>query len=155
MDNRLVKAALWATFVALLLFVVVIILAVFGVEWTDRGLSCVSAMYDFETPRELVAKQEIVRSLLSEDEWERLKLDNPTRTVNAYYKFGYSASAVEVLWNTKNCVFYKLRNSSLDEGLRWIFLYETGADGRINRIKEYRVVMIGGNGNLVDTGAGD
>ena len=104
---------------------------------SDIGCRVVRFMYDFESPAELVEKQNILQDFLVPEEFERLCADDPMRMVNAYYKFGYSASQVIIEDFADGWVMYRLINENIDPNQLWVFLYDLAEDGRLCNIREY------------------
>lgn len=104
----------------------------------DVGVYTVKLMYDFETPRELVQNQALLQEVLCSEEFERLQLDEPNRTVNAYYKFKYSKSQVIVEDSSPGFVLYRLLNDNIDYNTLWVFRYSVNSDGKLCDISEYQ-----------------
>lgn len=125
---------------------VVVILMAQVQRQDDYGVELVRAMYDFESPAELIANQQVVKSMLTEDEWERLQLDNTLRTVSAYFKFNYNYSRVTVVDSAPGYVMYKIYNESIPRATRWLLFYRRDADsGKLSNIREYKVIADGGS----------
>jgi len=132
-------------FVIGMLYIVVILLVAYTIKsFHFLGEDLVKAMYDFDSPQELGRNQEIVRYLLVEEDWERLQLDNNLRSINAYYKFGYAPSEVQVLTNRSGYCAYKLKNKNISEYNRWLLLYEQH-NGEVSEVREYRLIAGGGS----------
>ena len=106
----------------------------------DLGVEAVKAMYQFNTPEELLEGQQYLKSILTEDEFERLCLDNTSRAISAYYKFGYSSSKVNVLEHYDGYVLYTILNTNIPKQHQWVFEYKLTDEGKITDVKEYRLV---------------
>ena len=109
-------------------------------KMTELGVSTVKLMYEFETPGEILSNQEKLKDILSEEEFDELCIDNELRTVNAYYKFGYSESAVNVVKADSNYVIYTLDNENIDRDTKWLFLFDV-VSGRVCNVREYMMVL--------------
>lgn len=130
--------------VLVLLLVLVLLQSSILSRRVDVGCQAVNLLYDFSTPRELVENQTRLQELLTEEEFERLTVDNDLRVVNAYYKFGYSESKVTVLEYSEGYVLYQILNSSVDKNVLWVFQYDKTPDGKLTNIREYRTMNIVG-----------
>lgn len=128
--------------VLVLLLVLVLLQSQLLAGKLDVGCQAVNLLYDFSTPRELVENQARLQGLLTEEEFERLTIDNDLRVVNAYYKFGYAESRVSILEYSEGYVLYQILNSSVDKNVLWVFQYDKTSDGRLTNIREYRLMNI-------------
>lgn len=128
--------------VLVLLLVLVLLQSHILLGKADTGCQVVKLMYDFSTPRELVENQARLQSLLTEEEFERLCIDNDLRVVNAYYKFGYSESRVSILEHSEGYVLYQILNSFVDKNVLWVLQYDRTTDGRLTNIREYRSMNV-------------
>lgn len=118
------------------------------------SLRCVNLMYNFETPADILKGQAALELLLTPEEYERLKLDNDLRAINAYYKFKYSASRVDPIEYTGDYVLYRLANGNINYYDLWVFLCEPKLNGlKIDDVREYRVVDE--KGTMLDEGVGE
>lgn len=127
------------------IFVIVVfsfaIYLVLNIQEYNVGVAAVRAMYDFDTPDDLLDGQTRLQTMLTESEWERLQLDNESRVTNTYYKFYYSPSHVNIIKYSDGYVLYTLRNNFIDEHQLWVFLYEIEQpSGKLTHIREYRLV---------------
>lgn len=109
------------------------------------GMQLMDAMYSFETPAELVDKQQTVEELLVPEEWEKLRLDNSLRVVNTYFKFKYSASEAVPVWERNQCLCFRLVNEHIGNWRRYLLLYEVNKEGRLYNIREYELVSMQGS----------
>ena len=103
----------------------------------DIGVYTVRLMYEFDSPKEMVMNQSLLQDVLHPDEFERLKLDEPNRAVNAYYKFKFSSSHVVVEDSQDGFVLYRLVNDSIAPNIRWVFMYSVDDNGKLYDIHEY------------------
>ena len=103
----------------------------------DPGVTCVKALYNFEAPADILTNQQFLKSILTEEEFERLKIDDTNRAINAYYKFQYSSSRVVVEDFGRGYVRYRLENDYIDPDTVWVFLYELTSEGKITNVREY------------------
>ena len=103
----------------------------------DVGVRCVKLLYEFDLPEDILDNQQLLMSVLTEEEFERLTVDNTNRAINAYYKFQYSPSHVVVDEYGPGYVRYRLENEYIDSDEVWVFLYELTEDGRITNVREY------------------
>ena len=106
----------------------------------DFGVRLLKAMYQFDSPRDLISGQYEVKALLTPDEFERLCVDNETRAINSYYKFGYSSSRVNVLASSEGYALYTLLNDNIDASTLWVLEYTLTSDSRADAVKEYKVI---------------
>lgn len=115
------------------------------------GVRLVKAMYEFSTPRELVSNQQVVKELLVPEEWERLRMDDDRRVVNAYFKFRYAPSEVIVCWERNGWVCYHLRNENIKESTHYLLKYAVDdASGLIYDVAEYEIILARGSVDLVE-----
>lgn len=119
-------------------------------EDVNLGVRVVKWMYEFSTPAELASNQVYVRNALTEEEWERLQLDDTLRTVNAYYKFGYSRSKVHILSYGDGYVIYSIVNDNIDSSDWWVFQYDLTEEGLMDNIKEYHVCYVQNGGYKIE-----
>ena len=110
-----------------------------GAEDTDPGCILVKTMYEFQSPAELAANQLVLRDLVTEADYYQLCVDNELRTVNAYYKFGYSPSRVDIVEFARGFVLYRLENENIDRSDLWVLLYNVRGDGRLENVREYKL----------------
>lgn len=106
----------------------------------DLGVYCVKLLYQFDLPEDILNNQQLLMSVLTEDEFERLTVDDDNRAINAYYKFQYSPSRVLVDDYGPGYVRYRLENEYIDANDVWVFLYELTEDGKITNVREYSVL---------------
>lgn len=106
----------------------------------ELGIICVNLMYDFETPDDILVNQVALQSLLTEDEFTRLCIDEPNRTINAYYKFKFSPSKVNIVNCSIGYIEYTLENEYIDSDIHWVFLYDVNGN-RLENIREYKVEL--------------
>lgn len=118
-------------------------------EGTDIGSRCVMLMYDFSTPQELATNQKLLQNITTDQVFETLTIDNTNRAVNAYFKFQYSPSVVNILASTPGCVLYTITNDYVDPDAVWVFLYTLDTSGAISGVTEYQVLarLSGGEGS--------
>lgn len=118
----------------------------------DIGSRCVMLMYDFSTPQELATNQRLLQNITTDQVFETLTIDNTNRAVNAYFKFQYSPSAVNILASTPGCVLYTITNDYVDPDAVWVFLYTLDTSGAISGVTEYQVLarLSGGEGSPDD-----
>lgn len=116
-------------------------------KYNDLGVYCVRLMYEFSTPDELVANQGRLESILSADEFDRLCIDEPNRTINAYYKFQFSPSRVNIVNASEGYVEYTLENDYIDPNTHWVFLYSIES-GRVTDVREYCAIVSEGTGGV-------
>ena len=145
--SLLVKLSAIALGLIVYLLVMFMAFVMFNRQQFNPGVALVKLMYEFSTPAELAVNQVHVRNLLSEEDWERLQLDNPLRVTNSYQKFGYSASAVEIMSYSDTSVVYTIRNAHIDPNAQWVLTYEYDAGGKlIFNVREYSVQSVMGGG---------
>ena len=141
-----VELALTTLAITLLLSVVLVKTAQDGERKSDIGCRVVRLMYSFDSPAELVEGQVTLQELLTPSEFERLCIDDRLRAVNAYYKFGYSASRVEIVDFADGWVMYRLVNDNIDHYQLWLFMYDLNEDGLLCNIKEYKLLSMRSGG---------
>lgn len=107
------------------------------------GVRVVRLMYDFKAPEDLVMGQSELKTLLVEEEFERLTVDNLYRAVNTYYKFGYTSSDVVIVDYSEGYVLYRLLNDNISSNTLWIFQYDVTRNGLLTNIREYEAIDIG------------
>ena len=104
------------------------------------GVDLVKTMYEFETPNDLARGQEKLKSIVTEELYEDLTVDNLIRAGEAYYKFQYSASKVEIVDVDPYCTTYRIRNKNINPDDIWVLRYTLNDDGIIDSVKEYRLL---------------
>ena len=100
----------------------------------------VKMMYGFTAPKEIPKQVLKAREFLADDAITSLDFDNPLRTVNAYYKFGYEASRVNIVFEGDGVIIYNLINPNIPETTKWVFRYDVDPSGKLTNIHEYRMV---------------
>lgn len=142
MFSRLSVRAHSSLIVALTCLVAVLaaVLALSVYSWRETGaVQAVRLMYEFGSVEELPGNYEKLRSLVAEEDFEKLSLDNELRVVNTYFKFQTLPATVEVLRSNRNFVAYTLKSESdgIAPSTVWVFECEIKA-GKLCNIREYR-----------------
>ena len=145
LTKTLASVIVWALFALIVALTTLLIVShtLKSSEYDSVGVRVVKAMYEFDSPAELSANQSVVIDLLCQEEWERLRLDNERRAINAYFKFGYSKSEVRVVSYTNGYVLYSLVNENIDSEDLWVFMYDIDSDGKLCNIREYSLIAEG------------
>lgn len=116
---------------------------------TDKlfvGAKVVELMYDYSSPEELAKNQEILRTILMEEDYERLAITDTQRRANTYFEFGWAPVQVNIISSGQNCVIYTLSNENIDETQYRVLLYDTAGD-KVDIIQEYKLVNTRTGGN--------
>lgn len=106
----------------------------------DVGVRAVKLLYDFGTPRELQRNQEKLGTVFTQEVCDSLTINNTMRQVSGYQKFHYSESKVDIIQSGDGFVVYRLVNDEIEAEALWLFQYTVNGDGKIDSVKEYRVV---------------
>lgn len=142
----------WPYIAFSLLLLLVALLTFLWVVWRssnisqDIGSRCVRLLYQFSTPQEIVDNQRQLELLVTDEVFSDLNIDDTNRVVNAYYKFKYSTSSVNIVSSAPGCVVYTIANENIDPDSLWIFKYTLDSSGKIDWVKEYSVLDIRSGG---------
>ena len=102
------------------------------------GLRVLNLMYSYDDVNELSSNYYQIKRLVSEDDWERLNIDNEIRVVNAYMKLKGDPTRVVITKQYEGLIVYRLENSNVNPNTHWVFQYDI-EDGKLSNIREYRL----------------
>lgn len=135
----------WLKRLALVLSFVVLVLPPFSILYLNQykeemnpGAQLVKLMYHYEYPEQLEIQQEILKTVLSPEQYKELSLENQYRVNNTYVEFGWAPVSVEILDCGDNYVVYEIFNENIKEKSIRVMQYSV-QDGVINVLREYKL----------------
>lgn len=106
----------------------------------QTAVEVLKALYDFGTEEQLEAQQLTLRSRVTDEVFNQVSVDNEERRLNTYLKFYGEASTVNILKITDDYIIYGLDCIMIDSKRRFLFVYDTNLEGKINKVYEAELI---------------
>lgn len=109
-------------------------------------------MYSYDDLEEDIPRRyDILRTLVSEDDWKFINIDTTFRPINAYYKLKGDPTKVNIVYEEDGLLVYRLINEHVSKNSLWVMEYDID-HGRLCNIREYSVPYYqdGGGGGFFD-----
>lgn len=114
-------------------------LGLFQPGTTNPGIIAVKLMYEFDSVEQLPQQYTLLKKLVSEEDFDKLSIDDELRVVNTYFKFQAMPSKVNILRASDGFVAYTItsESDSITANTVWVFEYEK-QHGKLCNIREYK-----------------
>lgn len=104
------------------------------------GVQAVEALYQFNTLEQLESNLPKLKSLTTEEIYNRIAVTNSDKALNVYLKFKKNPVKVEILDKKPGYVLYTLDTGSLSSGRIFLFSYELNWKGEICSVREMECI---------------
>lgn len=106
----------------------------------ELGEMAVKLMYNFQTLDELDDNMDALKEITTEDVYNNLTIDRTDRTLSVYLKFNNKPVTVVIDESSDSHVIYSLNTESISANRKFVFFYEVGKKGKIEKIRESELI---------------